>query len=251
MLQWLLPDVGSSSVSIPQAVWIACNEKIVHAANRGDFVSIPQAVWIACNYSLWGKCHSKFSVSIPQAVWIACNPSRTAVNGPRLKSFQYRKRYGLHAIGRRATKFLLKAYEFQYRKRYGLHAISFYVLDWREATLFQYRKRYGLHAIIILFFEMTRHFVSIPQAVWIACNAAKNENMVLANASFNTASGMDCMQYRPSQPLGQLNPEAGFLNGALFLANRRKLAGFFCRQKRLKTSVNPVISRKLLSTEKA
>ena len=171
MLQWLLPDVGSSSVSIPQAVWIACNEKIVHAANRGDFVSIPQAVWIACNYSLWGKCHSKFSVSIPQAVWIACNyslwgkchskfsvsipqavwiacnPSRTAVNGPRLKSFQYRKRYGLHAIGRRATKFLLKAYEFQYRKRYGLHAIASSRMRGKSSS-----------------------FVSIPQAVWIACN---------------------------------------------------------------------------------
>ena len=67
---------------------------------------------------------------------------------------------------------------------------------------------------------------------------------------FNTASGMDCMQYRPSQPLGQLNPEAGFLNGSLFLANRRNLAGFFCRQNRLKTSANPVIPRKLLSTGK-
>ena len=48
---------------------------------------------------------------------------------------------------------------------------------------------------------------------------------------FNTASGMDCMQYRPSQPLGQLNPEVGFLNGALFWTNRRNLAGFFLSPK--------------------
>ena len=91
--------------------------------------------------------------------------------------------------------------------------------------------------------------VSIPQAVWIACNHQATFLCIYVGR-FNTASGMDCMQYRPSQPLGQLNPEAGFLNGALFLANRRDLAGFFCRQNRLKTSANPVISRKLLSTEK-
>ena len=92
-------------------------------------------------------------------------------------------------------------------------------------------------------------FVSIPQAVWIACNGKKPTDDE-GQFSFNTASGMDCMQYRPSQPLGQLNPEAGFLNGALFWTDRRNLAGFFCRQNRLKTSANPVISRKLLSTGK-
>ena len=95
-----------------------------------------------------------------------------------------------------------------------------------EPEMFQYRKRYGLHAIM-------------P-------SSEKGSEKL----SFNTASGMDCMQYRPSQPLGQLNPEAGFLNGALFWANRRNPAGFFCRQNRLKTSANPVISRKLLSTGK-
>ena len=115
---------------------------------------------------------------------------------------------------------------FQYRKRYGLHAMLAIGEDIVVADVFQYRKRYGLHAM--------RSSSSKQQA--IRC--------------FNTASGMDCMQYRPSQPLGQLNPEAGFLNGSLFWTDRRNLAGFFCRQNRLKTSANPVISRKLLSTGK-
>ena len=115
---------------------------------------------------------------------------------------------------------------FQYRKRYGLHAIAKFPRLRKPSALFQYRKRYGLHAI-----QTT--------------NAGEGGII-----RFNTASGMDCMQYRPSQPLGQLNPEAGFLNGALFWTNHRNPAGFFCRQNRLKTSANPVIPRKLLSTGK-
>ena len=144
-----------------------------------------------------------------------------------------------------------------------------------QGARFQYRKRYGLHAInTAIVFIPRKDVVSIPQAVWIACNFSQmvagwfgltkfqyrkryglhamrtSRSTDSRTLRFNTASGMDCMQYRPSQPLGQLNPEAGFLNGSLFLANRRNLAGFFCRQNRLKTSANPVISRKLLSTGK-
>ena len=162
-------------------------------------------------------------VSIPQAVWIACNEEA--------RSFGH---------------FIVT---FQYRKRYGLHAIGLFLSCSKAQDLFQYRKRYGLHAISNLCRKRNSCFVSIPQAVWIACNSTKN-NVKFSRLSFNTASGMDCMQYRPSQPLGQLNPEAGFLNGSLFWTNRRNLAGFFCRQNRLKTSANPVISRKLLSTGK-
>ena len=163
--------------------------------------------------------------------------------------FQYRKRYGLHAILQSVSHSFSKSTVsipqavwiacndkvsirqngdavFQYRKRYGLHAMAPYVSAPRLASLFQYRKRYGLHAIV---------------------SVASSKS---SPRSFNTASGMDCMQYRPSQPLGQLNPEAGFLNGSLFWTDRRNLAGFFCRQNRLKASANPVIPRKLLSTGK-
>ena len=37
--------------------------------------------------------------------------------------------------------------EFQYRKRYGLHAIAKKGGVIMNSTVFQYRKRYGLHAI--------------------------------------------------------------------------------------------------------
>ena len=60
--------------------------------------------------------------------------------------FQYRKRYGLHAIVVRCSRTAQIAL-FQYRKRYGLHAICRWMscLSWQKR--FQYRKRYGLHAI--------------------------------------------------------------------------------------------------------
>ena len=41
-----------------------------------------------------------------------------------------------------------KLNKFQYRKRYGLHAIPESVKDCEGFVLFQYRKRYGLHAIL-------------------------------------------------------------------------------------------------------
>ena len=37
--------------------------------------------------------------------------------------------------------------------------------------------------------------VSIPQAVWIACNILLDVMFRMAMLSFNTASGMDCMQF--------------------------------------------------------
>ena len=59
---------------------------------------------------------------------------------------------------------------------------------------FQYRKRYGLHAITELFTIVITFFVSIPQAVWIACNSTLSTSSRRQGICFNTASGMDCMQ---------------------------------------------------------
>ena len=83
--------------------------------------------------------------------------------------FQYRKRYGLHAMsdyrlvllpsmcfntasGMDCMQFdfildIGQIDEFQYRKRYGLHAIQCVTPDEKGVIPFQYRKRYGLHAI--------------------------------------------------------------------------------------------------------
>ena len=65
-----------------------------------------------------------------------------------LLKFQYRKRYGLHAISRDLRDIRFPSL-FQYRKRYGLHAIV--QLSFSHGVCcysFQYRKRYGLHAIL-------------------------------------------------------------------------------------------------------
>ena len=65
----------------------------------------------------------------------------------KYRRFQYRKRYGLHAINA-LLKIRLTESLFQYRKRYGLHAILRRLAHERRNPLwFQYRKRYGLHAM--------------------------------------------------------------------------------------------------------
>ena len=95
-----------------------------------------------------------------------------ALSGTIGNLFQYRKRYGLHAIGSLFVKGSKKD-AFQYRKRYGLHAITNEQKDGVISCGFQYRKRYGLHAIGTHYFVLTPEDVSIPQAVWIACNSNK------------------------------------------------------------------------------
>ena len=85
-------------------------------------------------------------------------------------------------------------FAFQYRKRYGLHAIRLRPLERNDRFLFQYRKRYGLHAITNRCnLQSVALRVSIPQAVWIACNFKRNLQYI-KQLCFNTASGMDCMQ---------------------------------------------------------
>ena len=161
-------------------------------------VSIPQAVWIACNHEISPFKGGKVYVSIPQAVWIACNDALGS-GRPHTAEFQYRKRYGLHAIctplrgspARRVSipqavwiacnlfaVFMRKIVtnQFQYRKRYGLHAM-FAILSFISIIIgFQYRKRYGLHAIAERIWVQQCVHVSIPQAVWIACNVIRNHS---------------------------------------------------------------------------
>ena len=134
-------------------------------------VSIPQAVWIACNtFATIRLATRRKSVSIPQAVWIACNSIK----------FDY-----------------AKLNWDRFNTASGMDCMQF----WRtpnqrtSTSTFQYRKRYGLHAIK----EPPQYSsfparVSIPQAVWIACNVRESAANFCAEECFNTASGMDCMQ---------------------------------------------------------
>ena len=83
-------------------------------------VSIPQAVWIACNLDEWYPLLPTERVSIPQAVWIACNF--------RARLSQKQKLCFNTASGMDCMQFIFVSegeidHEFQYRKRYGLHAI--------------------------------------------------------------------------------------------------------------------------------
>ena len=162
--------VENYDVSIPQAVWIACNGGHVLKGEKGTHVSIPQAVWIACN-EISERMDELFNeVSIPQAVWIACNHPVT-VSKTLFGGFNT-------ASGMDCMQLIMKfmnafSFQFQYRKRYGLHAIIREMSGRAYFVGFQYRKRYGLHAIRGPLQYRTSRFVSIPQAVWIACNCVK------------------------------------------------------------------------------
>ena len=123
-------DAKEVAVSIPQAVWIACNDEEM-SKDKLFNVSIPQAVLIACNKVMEEDGTLPYIVSIPQAVWIACNSSRRSMYGKNQR-------------------------------------------------------------------------VSIPQAVWIACNNWKPASRRTGLWSFNTASGIDCMQW-------------GYLKGVLLM----------------------------------
>ena len=132
-------------VSIPQAVWIACNSRTSCGVGNSESVSIPQAVWIACNSTVL-TVFLRFSlVSIPQAVWIACNEYHHSFY-LRKQVFQYRKRYGLHAI---LTKYAREISPFGFNTASGMDCMQLknVMIKHLGTIRFQYRKRYGLHAI--------------------------------------------------------------------------------------------------------
>ena len=114
--------------------------------------------------SLW----MREKVSIPQAVWIACN--RFDEESLRTYgAFQYRKRYGLHAI--RFSEYGLPS-RHRFNTASGMDCMQYKIYKPVNLTPheFQYRKRYGLHAILKEWDACLFGHVSIPQAVWIACN---------------------------------------------------------------------------------
>ena len=179
-------------VSIPQAVWIACNSQIMRCLGRIIFGfntasgmdcmqlktgsdlsrkwSFNTASGMDCMQLVLSDMsnYTKKSVSIPQAVWIACNFIRR-MECARLTRFQYRKRYGLHAMT---------------------------TPKWRMTTIskFQYRKRYGLHAIEA---RLTLESLSIGFNTASGMDCMQFPSLLViwkVISCFNTASGMDCMQ---------------------------------------------------------
>ena len=123
-------------------------------------------------------------VSIPQAVWIACNCSIRKQN-QHSRGFQYRKRYGLHAMKQTMNNVVLIGVSIPQAVWIACNVQD---LDSHVCWLgFQYRKRYGLHAIV------------------------RKDNEYERVKSFNTASGMDCMQYCLPEALETVNPKTEFL----------------------------------------
>ena len=137
-------------------------------------------------------------VSIPHAVWIACNHTVFSVGNMECL-FQYRKRYGLHAMPS-VTILSLPTFWFQYRKRYGLHAIcrnhrrcdkqrgfntasgmdcmQSFVQGTGESPESGFNTASGMDCMQLLMLALLfgEGCVSIPQAVWIACNLRLEEN---------------------------------------------------------------------------
>ena len=130
--------------------------------------------------------------------------------------FQYRRRYGLHAIRRRnprrrdsicfntasgmdcmqsasrCSRLPVCQVSIPQAVRIACNATSLCTPN--NHFEFQYRKRYGLHAINwVKGLLGRRDDVSIPQAVRIACNGAVSDHG-WRSMCFNTASGTDCMQ---------------------------------------------------------
>ena len=89
---------GKSAACFNTASGMDCMQYLqMQCSDRRYTVSIPQAVWIACNWVRFTSQAQLVGVSIPQAVWIACN-KYLGICYHEIMKFQYRKRYGLHAM---------------------------------------------------------------------------------------------------------------------------------------------------------
>ena len=137
-------------VSIPQAVWIACNLwksfllLLCISFNTASGMDCMQffdfeggmnhdqrfntASGMDCMQCTGDKNdeHDGQFVSIPQAVWIACN--KTIVNVLTGERIGFNTASGMDCMQWRKGSSIMKNNEmFQYRKRYGLHAIKFFL----------------------------------------------------------------------------------------------------------------------------
>ena len=134
-----------------------------------DLVSIPQAVWIACNVPevpFFPFGISRFNTASGMDCMQLVRDIRLG-----LASSCFNTASGMDCMQRKGCLAQHLLYEFQYRKRYGLHATARCKCYGWKCCLFQYRKRYGLHATVFLIMKYVgADNVSIPQAVWIACN---------------------------------------------------------------------------------
>ena len=167
-------------------------------------VSIPQAVWIACNPSHPSPLPSHPCVSIPQAVWIACNDVRPA-----------------------DVDFDAK---FQYRKRYGLHAITTVAPHPSQCRGFNTASGMDCMQFDNSFLSDIPNGVSIPQAVWIACNnCARKSNAKVRRFQYRKRYGLHAIL--SPRTLENSEPRNRFSNTPSLFALFPKPQGTFLSQK--------------------
>ena len=172
---------------------IVCSTKKQPRKTRGCFLCCNTASGMDCMQCSSWRGHGGEPPCFNTASGMDCMQCFSIVSSISKLSFQYRKRYGLHAMWRCGLPRGCSS-PFQYRKRYGLHAISKgnrYIGNQWE---FQYRKRYGLHAIRHAP-PLWHHWCCFNTASGMDCMQFANIlNNDLRCDRFNTASGMDCMQ---------------------------------------------------------
>ena len=160
------PPPRVREVSIPQAVWIACNfhsgclsEELFQFQYRKRY-----GLYAMIEYSL---SPSKITVSIPQAVWIACNSEGRWRDEQKTKGFN--------------TASGMDCMQLQNKRCYLMcKNVSIPQAVWIACN--------GKVFVNLTPYEV----VSIPQAVWIACNSRWMECSVCSSVSIPQAVWIAC-----------------------------------------------------------
>ena len=154
---------------------------------------------------LW--CITK-DVSIPQAVWIACNIKGCTLLLLRCRCFNTAS--GMDCMQLKMVQtIILSMYCFNTAS--GMDCMQF-TNKYQQDTLSSFNTASGMDCMQSSrgLRHVTLSLVSIPQAVWIACNGNRRATAWHC-CRFNTASGMDCMQYCLPEALETVSPKTEFL----------------------------------------
>ena len=100
-----------------------------------------------------------------------------------------------------------------------------------RGTLFQYRKRYGLHAISDWGMKELSFIVSIPQAVWIACNCASIAKSAKEVGEFQYRKRYGLHAIPSLTALGTAEPRSGFSKRSALLGKSPQPRGIFLSPK--------------------
>ena len=177
-------------VSIPQAVWIACNAS--HALRPLGCVKFQYrkryGLYAMIEYSL---SPSKITVSIPQAVWIACNSEGRWRDEQKTKGFNTASGMDCMQLQNKRCYLMCKNVSIPQAVWIACNGKVFVNLTPYEAVSIPQAVwiacNYFFNQIV-----MADLSVSIPQAVWIACNSRWMECSVCSSVSIPQAVWIAC-----------------------------------------------------------